>query len=306
MKNWKNLVVVVLAFLAFEVCPYCASPKIENNEYGKSIYSKRKISDRDFATGNFFINEIGNSAFNVKIFNMMKNLISNGTAKYLVADEELNEECKALVKKGEFIDCVPNDTNKNLRLIVYYIFDKKSKHFVLYNFALTINESQYNSYAQSVKTLTSLIAECNKNIDLCDKNIKTCNEIIEKCSNPTIRKSRVVKVPRTYEITNFVPGKAGNPGSHVYTDSITEYVDKIEYYTVPDPNYNPTAVAKAKKDLQSWNNSKNSWSDKKYAAEKEKRNLPLPFTLNWWMPNDDSNFHIDKFFRFTLDLVDAE
>lgn len=289
MENGKKLVVVALALLAFEILPSYASSRMETDEYGKTLYSKKKISSKDLYSGNFFINEIGGSSFNVSIFNMMKNSMSNGTAKWLAVNEERNEMCKALVKKGEIIDCFYSDEDKDLRIIVYYVFDKKSKRFMTYNFVLTVNESQYNSYAESTKALNSLIEECDRNIDLCDKNIQKCNEIIEKCSNPTIQKSRVVRVPYTYEITDVRLGKAGNSGTYTETQTITEYVNKTEYYTVPDPNYNPSAVAKAKKDLQGYNNTKAGWTNKKNAAYEEKRSLPLPFALKCWMPEFDSN-----------------
>ena len=289
MKNGKIVLVLAMAMLAFASLSSYASSRIKTDKDGKTLYSKKKISSKDFYSGNFFINEIGGSSFNVSIFNMMKNSISTGTAKYLAVDEKKNELCKALVKKGEIIDFFYSKENKNVRLIVYYVFDKKTKHFMAYNFTLTINETQYNSYAESAKTLNSLIDECDRNIDLCDKNIQKCNEIIEKCSNPTIQKSRVVRVPYTYEITDVRLGKAGNPGTYTETQTITEYVNKTEYYTVPDPNYNPSAVAKAKKDLQGYNNTKASWINKKNAAYEEKRSLPLPFALKCWMPEFDSN-----------------
>lgn len=290
MKNMKKLVALVLALLAFGALQSYASSRMEADEYGKTLYSKKKISSKDFYSGNFFINEISGSSFNVSIFNMMKNSMSNGTAKCVSVDEKRNELCKALVKKGEIIDCFYSDKDKDLRMIVYYFFDKKTKHFMAYNFTLMVNEAQYNSYAESTKTLNSLIDECNKNIDLCDKNIKRCNEIIDKCSNPTIQKSRVVRVQVPSEPMIIVhPGSAGNPGT--YTETIEmppRYVNKTEYYTVPDPNYNPSAVVKAKKDLQGYNNTKAGWIRKKDAAYEEKRSLPLPFALNWWMPNLDS------------------
>lgn len=290
MKNRKKLVVVVLALFAFEVLPSYASSRMETDENGKTLYSTKKISSKDFYTGNFFIKEIGGSSFNVSIFNMMKNSMSDGTAKCVAVDEKRNEMCKALVKKGEIIDCFCSDENNDLRIIVYFVFDKKVKHFMAYNFTLMVNEMQYNSYAESTKTLNSFIAECDKNIDLCDKNIKRCNEIIEKCSNPTIQKSRVVRVQVPSEpMTNVKLGSAGNPGT--YTETIEmppRYVNKTEYYTVPDPNYDQGAVSKAKKDLQGYNNTKARWLRRKDAAYEEKRNLPLPFALNWWMPNFDS------------------
>lgn len=290
MENGKKLVVVALALLAFEILPSYASSRMETDEYGKTLYSKKKISSKDLYSGNFFINEIGGSSFNVSIFNMMKNSMSNGTAKWLAVNEERNEMCKALVKKGEIIDCFYSDEDKDLRIIVYYVFDKKSKHFMAYNFVLTVNESQYNSYAESTKALNSLIEECDRNIDLCDKNIQKCNDIIEKCSNPTIQKSRVVRVQVPSE--PMIIAKGGDATKGFVVEEIEmppRYVNKTEYYTVPDPNYNPSAVAKAKKDLQGYNNTKAGWTNKKNAAYEEKRNLPLPFALNCWMPEFDSN-----------------
>lgn len=277
MKNGKKIIVAVLALLSFETLSSFASSQIKTYDGGRLILTKRKFSSRDFYTGNFFINEIGYSSFNVKIFDMMKNIISNGTLKGLLVDYEINERFYALVKKGKVIDCL--DTGENKKLITYYAFDKKLKYFVKYTFALMVNESQYNSYADSIKALTSFIDECNKNIDLCEKNIKSCNEIIEKCSNPTIQKSRIVSVPYTVEIVTPILGKAGNPGTYTKTETYTEYRDEIEYYTVPNPNYNPNAVSKAKKDLQSWNNSKADWINKKNAAREKKANFPLPFAL---------------------------
>lgn len=268
MENGKKLVVVALALLAFEILPSYASSRMETDEYGKTLYSKKKISSKDLYSGNFFINEIGGSSFNVSIFNMMKNSMSNGTAKWLAVNEERNEMCKALVKKGEIIDCFFSDEDKDLRIIVYYVFDKKSKHFMAYNFVLTINESQYNSYAESTKALNSLIEEC-------DKNIKRCNDIIEKCSNPTIQKSRVVRVQVPSE--PMIIAKGGDATKGFVVEEIEmppRYVNKTEYYTVPDPNYNPSAVAKAKKDLQGYNNTKASWINKKTRHTKKKGTCP--------------------------------
>lgn len=277
MENGKKLVVVALALLAFEILPSYASSRMETDEYGKTLYSKKKISSKDLYSGNFFINEIGGSSFNVSIFNMMKNSMSNGTVKWLAVNEERNEMCKALVKKGEIIDCFYSDEDKDLRIIVYYVFDKKSKHFMAYNFVLTVNERQYNSYAESTKALNSLIEECDRNIDLCDKNIQKCNEIIEKCSNPTIQKSRVVRVQvPSAPLTVCHTGSASDQGSYIETIEMPpRYVNKTEYYTVPDPNYNPSAVAKAKKDLQGYNNTKASWTNKKKRGILRKKELAL-------------------------------
>lgn len=257
-----------------------SSAQIETFDNGaKMMYSTKKLKTEDFYITNFFIKDIDYSGFNYKIFEMMKNFISEGTAQCEVLDEEHNEIAKSITTKGEFIYCGIHDEER--RFIVDTIYDKKIKQFVEYKFILTISKDAYNKYRKVQN-------KCKSDIESSDKNIDLCNEIIKECSHATIQKSRTIQVPYTVTERYWVAGDIGRrtnsslgsqpatPG-HWETMEYTAYRNEVEYYTVPNPNYNPTAVANAKKNLQGWESVKN-------AAKVTLAKLTLPFVLEVYQP----------------------
>ncbi len=275
-KLKKHSVFGLFVFFASILFTSCVSATmIEYDDGSKLIYSYGKITERDISGKNLFIKNLGYSDLNLEIFKMMKSAIADGTSKSTSLNDEMDELNKEIAKKGEIIDCFPYENDEYYAeyggrtiIIVDSIYDETSKRFRDYSFILTIYDDLYKSYDEVETKLYSYINTCNQNIN-------ACNEIIKNCSNPTIQKSRVVKVPYQYWVagsighrTNSSFGSTSGSSGHYET----EYIDEIQYYTVPDPNYNPTAVAQAKKDLQYWNNEK----DKAYADLME---LPLPFIL---------------------------
>ena len=88
---------------------------------------------------------------------------------------------------------------------------------------------------------------------------------IKNCAAPTIEKSRVVTVPKQVvkkrpPQSHMFMGGAARKGHSIPTDlgtgydndeyyTTTEYVKETQYYTEPNPNYNPQAVTNAKKML---------------------------------------------------------
>ncbi len=270
----KKIVLVLIAFLA-SIFVSCASTQfhIENNS--KFLSSTSKIKEDDFigqAGDNFFMEDINYNCSSLAVFKMMKTVIEQGDAKEELLDNEFQREASQELKKGQLICCTPNEDAPNEKSIAYWAYNKKKKAFVGYFFTLVIDDTAYNRYKEN-----------NSYKVTCDSNIKECNAIIQKCSNPTIQKSRTVKVPYTVTERILVPGNIGSRTSHYgssettydhyETRTYTEYRDEIQYYTVPDPNYNPKAVAKAKNDLKYWEAEKNDVSKK---LEK------LPFNLFYY------------------------
>lgn len=78
-------------------------------------------------------------------------------------------------------------------------------------------------------------------------------------------------IDKYYRTNSSFGSQAYKPG-YWETWEYTAYKNEVEYYTVPNPNYNPTAVANAKKNLQGWESVKNS-------AKVTLAKLTLPFVL---------------------------
>ena len=256
----KKILCVVAAISALLLVG-CASANIANLGDGiKVLSSTSKISEDDFMPEksgfNFFIRDINYNCSSLNIFSIMKFAIENGKVESSVVEEPYHEMFAKNIKKGEAITYQENSG------IIYFVkYNKKTKHFDNYGFQLYIDDVAYENYEEN-----------NSYSMTCLSNISSCNEIIAKCSNPTIQKSRIVKVPYTVTERYWVStpsdigtrtGRGGfqstgieNAG-HYETRTYTAYKDEIQYYTVPDPNYNPTAVAKAKQDLQYWQSEKN-------------------------------------------------
>ena len=274
LYSLKGLFIIVFFFSFFS----CSSTKIESFEDGrKMIYSETKLKSSDFDNSNFFFLDIKKLNINSKIFEMILNNISTGAAKYHICDDEFNENRKSIAKSGEILYYEKIDEKTNI--IVYAIYDKQKLRYIEYTFYLTITEEDYNQYGKVLDMMNSYIDNCNQKIDL-------CNEIIKTCSNPTIQKSRVVSVPYTVTERYWVAGSSGRrtnssygsstgTSGHYETRERTVYRSETEYYSVPNPNYNPSKVTQAKKDLQYWKNEKDK-------TQKNLISLAFPFILSPW------------------------
>lgn len=266
----------VLSILTFSISLFaCSSTKIETFEDGaKVMYSKKKIQVVDFNKKNFFITEIKDSNFNSYIFEKMKTMVLTGNAQYKILGEEFNEASKEIGKTGELIYYF--DNNQNPRIIFYTFYDEQKEAYIEYTFYLSIFEDAYKQYSDIQETLNTYITHC-------DNKINSCTEIIRTCSNPTIQKSRVVSVPYTVRERYWVPASIGYraggtigskeyiPG-HYEIREYTAYKNETEYYTVPNPNYNPTKVEQAYKDIT-------YWQAEKEKAQQDFKKIPLPFVL---------------------------
>lgn len=314
-KIMRHLAIIFCSTFALTVLLSCVSTKVETfGDDEKIIYSTKMLKINDFYFANFFTVESMTPSFwgfDTQIFMMIKEKIANGSAKGAISAE--GGWRKEYAKKGEMIDFFPaGEEYTETYLIIDAIYDKNTKCFIEYNFALTVFEDVYAKYIETREQMYSYIDKCRQNVNSCienmsscDANIKKCNDIISTCSNPTIQKSRVVSVPYTVTERYWVPGSTGvrtdssfgsieGTPSHSETRQYTAYRNETEYYTVPNPNYNPSAVNKAKSDIQywnkekiKWNNEKESWNNKKDKTYTDLGNLPLPFVLEAWSPSDE-------------------
>jgi len=285
----------------------CASTEVVELDDGFSLmYSTSELDSGDLynsSYSSFFTVESVNpafSGFDGDIFKMMKSAIADGSAtKELLSDEEnesmkkdLSEALKKEVKKGEavvFFDSESeNSGNEGFidTFIFDYIYDKEAERFAVYSFVLGIFEDGY----KELKELEELSSNIRSYINECEENIQFCNETIQRCSNPTIQKSRVVEVPYTVTEQIWHPGSGGrrtnssfgsSEGTPSYTETrtYTAYRNEIEYYTVPDPNYDPAAVAEAKEWLQYWTSEKKTAEQDQYDIIDLQNEMPLPFIV---------------------------
>ncbi len=261
----KTKIVYVLALVAtvvsFVSCATTQLISLDEETGLKGIYSTSKLKEKDFSSSSegsdFFIEDIDYRCSSSYIFSMIKSKIQEGEVTSVSLSDEEDSILKSIAEKGQFITYSPRDM-----IIAYSVYDKNTQRYVEYDFGLVIDNTAYAAY----KKTDSYIATCNIKIN-------DCNETIKKCSNPTIEKSRIVQVPYTVTERVFVPGNIGARTSHYGSSEITydhyetrtytEYRDEIEFYTIPDPNYNPKAVEKAKKDLQYWQSEKSKANDRK-------------------------------------------
>ena len=273
----KKKTMFLTMVLVISILPIFAKAKIVN-EYGhKIIYSTSKLSEKDFEGSNFFLEDINNPYYvdlNIQLFNKLKSKINIGDAVFDSKSSEYLEKNVIKRKNGEAI--VLNIEGVFNNTIRYYVYDKNKKGFVAYIFNYYGDEEEYKAY--------------NENIiyyDKCVKGIEWCNWALENCANSTIRKSRTVSVPYTYQERVLVEaGSIGSRTKHMGSSGMTQdryetvtrtaYRDEIEYYDAPNPNYNLDNVAKAKKDLPIW--------EKEKVTTKEK--IKLPFLIYVWDGED--------------------
>ncbi len=305
MRKRRLWIFGLCAIVVVMVSAGCASTEVvELDNRSSLMYSSSELDSGDFynsSYSSFFTvegMEPAFSGFDEDIFKMMKSAIADGSAtKELLSDknnealkQDLSESLKKKVKKGEAVLFSVPENSKNEGFIDtfvhYYIYDKEAERFALYSFVLGIFEDGYKEY----KELEELSSNIWSAINMCEENIQLCNETIQRCSNPTIQKSRVVEVPYTVTEQIWHPGSGGRRtnssfGSSEATPSYTEtrtytaYRNELEYYTVPDPNYDPAAVAEAKEWLQYWTSEKESAEQAWRNTINWRNEMPLPFTV---------------------------
>ena len=279
--------------------------------------TKIKYSTSEFDSGDFY-NDIFSSYFSFftmervepvffgfdgDIFKIMKNSIASGSATKEILSEEnseslkqsLSESLNKTIKRGEIVQFTYPEDSNNEAFISNFIYDKESDRFTSYSFRLVIFEDEY----KELKELEELSSTIQSYIRECEEEIQFCNETIQRCSNPTIQKSRVVQIPYTATQQIWHPGTAGrrtnssfgsSEGTPGYWETIeyTAYRNETQYYTVPDPNYDPATVAEAKKWLQYWTSEKKTaeqdWKDTINWQNK----MPLPFILEPVVANINS------------------
>ena len=279
--------------------------------------TKIKYSASEFDSGDFY-NDIFSSYFSFftmervepvffgfdgDIFKIMKNSIASGSATKEILSEEnseslkqsLSESLNKTIKRGEIVQFTYPEDSKNEAFISNFIYDKESDRFTSYSFRLVIFEDEY----KELKELEELSSNIQSAINECEENIQFCHETIQRCSNPTIQKSRVVQIPYTATQQIWHPGTAGRrtnssfgstEGTSGYWETIeyTAYRNETQYYTVPDPNYNPAAVAEAKEWLQYWTSEKKSAEQAWQNTINWQKEMPLPFKLEPMVANINS------------------
>lgn len=299
------LAVAVLGLFSLTGC--ASAPKtVTLDNKTKIKYSASQLDSGDFydnSFSSFFTMERMDpvfSGFDGDIFKIMKSSIVGGTATKEILSDENNESLKKTlgeylnknIKKGEVVYFFVPEDSKNEAFISNFIYDKESERFVLYSFVLTIFENEY----KELKELEELSSNIQSAINECEENIQFCNETIQRCSNPTIQKSRVVQIPYTATQQIWHPGTAGRrtnssfgstEGTSGYWETIeyTAYRNETQYYTVPDPNYNPAAVAEAKEWLQYWTSEKKSAEQAWQNTINWQKEMPLPFKLEPMVAN---------------------
>ena len=238
-----------------------ASGKILQIEGYKVMYSSTALKEKDFQGSNFFIRNVENpyvKDLNVRIFNHIMKAPSERPDCGKV-DSELKQILKKT--KGELI-ITTNDFMKDGR-VWYAQYDKGKKDFVTWTLYMQIDESAYNAYEANIRYY-----------EKCLQNIDQCYQIINNCSEPTIRKSRTVQVPYTYQERVWNPGNEAVSGpagagiqstggyGHYETITRTVYRNEIQYYDVANPSYNPSKVNEAERSLTYWEKEKTSTEDK--------------------------------------------
>ena len=235
----------IIAILAILTCVFAYSHADGSNaqitvyDYGRKIISsKSSLKEKDFTGTDFFVTNIPNpyyKDFNEMIFTWIKKNL--GEKEFYPRD---SESTKPSYKEAiEIHPCGDNSFG-----IEYEKVEKKGS--AIYYFTLC-----YDKQADDAQFREDLAF-----IEQMKKDLEKDKWIIENCSSPTIQKSRVVSVPRTVQKQVWVPGTAsvysardgkiyGSDGQWV-TQTYTVYVDEVQYYNEPNPNYNPTEVSNAK------------------------------------------------------------
>ena len=247
----KSFIFIIMAFLT--LCGIGAKTNYYTNGGWKVMYSTSTLKASDFEGTNFFLKDTPNKWYkdlNIQVFNKVH---SNGTG-YGNYDYEISRIIGA--NKGEAILIKGNR-------IVYAVYNKSVKEFVICNFTFTIDNAEYERRKENL----AYYAKC---ID----NIEWCEWTIENCSSPTIRKSEVVQVPYTYTERVWHPGTLGystyhrgsQASSSGYYETVTRtaYRDEVRYYNASNPNYDLDAVAKARQYLPKWQENKLATEERIY------------------------------------------
>ncbi len=236
----------IIAILAILTCVFAYSHAFGSNaqitvnrdDGSKTISSKSSLKEKDFTGTDFFVTNIPNpyyKDFNEMVFTWIKKNL--GAKEFYPHD---SENPKPSYK--EAIHLYPCEDNSFE--VIYEKVEKKGS--TVYFFFLC-----YDKQADDEQFRHDLAS-----IEQMKKDLEKDKWIIENCSSPTIHKSRVVSVPRTVQKQVWVPGTAGaysardgkiygSDGQWV-TQTYTVYVDEVQYYNEPNPNYNPTEVSNAK------------------------------------------------------------
>ena len=259
----KRIAVFVMVVLAFSQVFAISLANITTYNGLKIIYSSMALIESDFEGTNFFMKNPESSYYkdlNVSLFNWIK----SGTAQNIdkgKVDPEAGEFIRQALgknenwnKKGEAI-MFPNNLFDD-GLILYAVYNKNKKDFVVYAYHLDITKKDYDANCEN-----------KRYYEKCMKNIEWCNWVLENCSNP-ISEEAVAYNNKPRATMNL--GGSYNASNGVGYGGYETYGYDRPKVSERNPNYDPDKVAEAKRILPTW---------KKEKAATEEKLKYLPFTL---------------------------
>ncbi len=280
MKRKLSFLLVLCSLASF--C-FAITEKFTHGNYN-IIYAPINLVDNDFLGSNFFVrNTIGGKDMNVEIFHQLKAMVESG-AKTGEVDKDIKKKLKK--KQGE-LAMTPYIANDGK--IWYSVYDKQKNNFVTYEFQLEADKDAnalYEEYSKQYDQYATKIAECNKTIEICSsptiKQWKTKQVPYQAQVAYTVdvpyeaEVAYEVSVPyEEYEyVRDWTPNGSTSSGSVDYVQvPVTRYRTEIRYRTetryrketryrtetkyrnesesfeVPNSQYDPKKVAKAKEEL---------------------------------------------------------
>lgn len=280
MKRKLSFLLVLCSLASF--C-FAITEKFTHGNYN-IIYAPINLVDNDFLGSNFFVrNTIGGKDINVEIFHQLKAMVESG-AKTGEVDKDIKKKLKK--KQGE-LAMTPYIANDGK--IWYSVYDKQKNNFVTYEFQLEADKDAnalYEEYSKQYDQYATKIAECNKTIEICSsptiKQWKTNQVPYQAQVAYTVdvpyeeEVAYEVSVPyEDYYIDSRVVGNGAGKGVSVYSERVpttrnrteiryrtetryrketryrteTRYRNESESFEVPNSQYDPKKVAKAKEEL---------------------------------------------------------
>lgn len=254
-------VLKITIFFSLLLLAGCTSlPEYSQLENGdKQMTSKSEFNKWSFNYDDFFVKDIRNSYipnFNEQIFTYMQ-----GNCDYWA---NMKFAGYGYEKKPSYKECVTlskiNDGALEGNSSTYKIsYTKRTKYGLeTYYFKLIVDTDP--SREKAFNDQLNYIRELERQKGQLNSEIEGYEWTIQNCAAPTIEKSRVVTVPkevtkRRYHEPIIHFGSYEGSGTQVIQEgyweeyTVTEYVKETQYYTEPNPNYNPQAVSNAKKML---------------------------------------------------------
>ena len=258
--SWKRSQFLITIWLlsVYMLCS-CVStpPQIYSDGKYKVINTNSKFKQTDFYLTDFFVKDIKNNYlidFNEIIFDIIKQNATNSHPDIFV--DTYNDEHPKPTYKEQIVICENEEVSASPETKWYIIWYEKcgEKSSTVYYYDLMIDAKNYGA---DFYDALDYLAKKEASISEITKQIEYYEWVLNNCVAPTIERSKTVAVPQEIQERvwnpggvrlNTVDGSIGEPGHWEVRTKIV-YVKEIQYYTEPNPNYNPQKVAEAKTKL---------------------------------------------------------